>query len=64
MTDYRISDIALQEIEEIVDYTAANDPDAAERVRDGIFKGCEQLAARPGLGHRRPAPACHSAFER
>jgi toxin ParE1/3/4 len=54
MNDYGISEIALQEIEEIVDYIAASDPDAANRVRDGIFKGCEQLASRPGLGHRRP----------
>ena len=54
MNDYRISEIALQEIEEIVDYIAMSDPDAADRVRDGIFKGCEQLARHPGLGHRRP----------
>jgi plasmid stabilization system protein ParE len=54
MNDYEISEIALQEIEEIVDYVAATNPDAADRVRDGIFKGCEQLANRPGLGHRRP----------
>jgi plasmid stabilization system protein ParE len=54
MNDYEISEIAIQEIEEIVDYIAATNPDAAERVRDGIFKGCEQLARRPGLGHRRP----------
>ena len=38
----------------MVDYIAASDPDAADRARDGIFNGCEQLARRPGLGHRRP----------
>jgi plasmid stabilization system protein ParE len=56
MNDYEISEIALQEIEEIVDDIAASDPDAADRLRDGIFKGCEQLARRPGLGHRGPDP--------
>jgi plasmid stabilization system protein ParE len=53
MTAYTLSTAALREIEEIVDYIAVKDPAAADRARDGIFEGIEQLAKRPGLGHRR-----------
>ena len=54
MTILDISEAALQEIADIVDYIAAVNPDAADRARDAIFQACRRLAERPGLGHARP----------
>ena len=54
MTEYSIAPIALDEIEEIIGYVATDDPQAAARVRDGLYQAFALLARRPKLGHRRP----------
>lgn len=53
MSGYQLSRAAFRDIGEIVDYIAADDPAAAEKVRDAIFDACQRLNARPRLGHRR-----------
>jgi antitoxin ParD1/3/4/toxin ParE1/3/4 len=53
VTDYSVSRRAVREIEEIIDYIAADNPDAAERVRHAILEAFGRLAKRPGIGHRR-----------
>jgi plasmid stabilization system protein ParE len=50
MTAYILAPEALQDI---WDYIAAANLDAADRVIDTLFAAFEQLAALPGLGHRR-----------
>ena len=53
MSHYTISPQAFAEIDEILDYVAADNRDAAERVRTALFEAFDRLARRPGLGHRR-----------
>ena len=45
---------ALLKIEEIADFIAAENPDAAVRVRDAIFQAIRRIGERPLLGHTRP----------
>lgn len=53
MRRYRLTRSAVRELNEIVDYIAADSPVAAMRVRDSIFDACDKLARQPGMGHRR-----------
>ena len=53
MTAYILAPEALQDLQDIWDYIAAENLDAADRVIDTLFAAFEQLAALPGLGHRR-----------
>jgi plasmid stabilization system protein ParE len=48
-----VSPAARQDLIEIVDYIAADNPDAALRVEDAILAGFDHLASEPGLGHTR-----------
>ena len=50
----RIAPTAQLEIEEIVDFIALENPDAAVRVRDAIFQAIRRIGERPLLGHTRP----------
>ena len=43
---------ALRWLEDIFEYIAADNPDAAHRTVEGIFERVQSLAKYPGLGHR------------
>ena len=45
---------ATADIEELVEFIAADNPDAALRIRDGVYEAIRRIGARPGIGHRRP----------
>ena len=53
MTSYIFAPEALQDLQELWDYIATENLDAADRVIDTLFVAFERLAAMPGLGHRR-----------
>jgi plasmid stabilization system protein ParE len=53
MTSYILAPEALQDLQELWDYIATENLDAADRVVDTLFAAFERLAAMPGLGHRR-----------
>ena len=53
MTSYILAPEALQDLQELWDYIATENLDAADRVIDTLFAAFERLAAMPGLGHRR-----------
>ena len=53
MTAFILAPEALQDLQDIWDYIATENLDAADRVIDTLFAAFEQLAALPGLGHRR-----------
>ena len=53
MSQVRIAPAAQSEIEALADAIAADNPAAAERVRDAIFAAVRRLGERPGIGHRR-----------
>jgi plasmid stabilization system protein ParE len=43
---------ALRWLEDIFEYIAADNPDAANRTVEGIFERAQSLAQYPELGHR------------
>jgi plasmid stabilization system protein ParE len=51
MTPYILAPEALQDLHDLWDYIAAENPDATDRVIDTLFASFERLAAMPGLGH-------------
>ena len=53
MTPYILAPEALQDLQELWDYIATENLDAADRIIDTLFAAFERLAAMPGLGHRR-----------
>jgi plasmid stabilization system protein ParE len=53
MTAYILAPEALQDLQDIWDYIATANLDAADRMIDTLFAAFEQLAALPSLGHRR-----------
>jgi plasmid stabilization system protein ParE len=53
MTPYILAPEALQDLQELWDYIATENLDAAGRMIDTLFAAFERLAAMPGLGHRR-----------
>ena len=53
MTAYVLAPEAVQDLNDIWDYIAADSVDAADRVMDTLFAAFAQLAAMPGLGHTR-----------
>ena len=53
MTPFVLTRLARQDLEEIWDYVAADDPNAAERVLTNIEATIRKLAKTPGLGHFR-----------
>lgn len=54
MSPYRLHPDALGDLEEIWDYIADDNPDAADRVVADIFESLETLATFPHQGFRRP----------
>ncbi|MBI3042466.1 MAG: type II toxin-antitoxin system RelE/ParE family toxin [Betaproteobacteria bacterium] len=42
-------------LEDIFEYIAADNPDAAARTVQGIYERAQELAAFPEIGHRYPA---------
>ncbi len=53
MTGYVVSPRAKQDILDITDYIAADNFNAALRLRDRLFTAFDRLAERPALGHVR-----------
>jgi plasmid stabilization system protein ParE len=53
MSDFRLSPQAFRDIDEIWEFIADDNLDAADRVRDEIFAACGKLAETPGMGHLR-----------
>ena len=45
---------AFRDLEEIWEYIAQDNPDAADRVIDEVFSALDALASTPHMGHRRP----------
>ena len=53
MTTYAFHPDALRDLDEIWEYIAADNSDAADRILDNILRKCESLAILPHQGHRR-----------
>jgi plasmid stabilization system protein ParE len=53
MTSYILAPEALQDLQELWDYIATENLDAADRLTDTLFAAFERLATMPGLGHTR-----------
>ena len=49
MTSYILAPEALQDLQELWDYMATENVDAADRMIDTLFAAFERLAAMPGL---------------
>jgi plasmid stabilization system protein ParE len=60
--DYVLAPAALADIDEIADFLAAVDPDAALKAIDTIYDSCAFLAGRPHAGHARPDLTRHDVF--
>ena len=52
-TTYRLTQKALNDLDEIWDYIAGNSVDSAIRVESKIFEACEGIARYPMLGSKR-----------
>jgi plasmid stabilization system protein ParE len=53
MTLYKISEIAEQDISEIVSYIAEENLPAASELLDSLYEAMDNLAEHPQLGHWR-----------
>ena len=53
MTGFKLSPEAYDDIDEMWEFIAQDNIDAADRVREEIFAACEKLAETPGMGHLR-----------
>jgi antitoxin ParD1/3/4/toxin ParE1/3/4 len=53
MSGFKLSPQAFRDTDEIWEFIAQDNLDAADRVRDEIFGMCERLAQMPGMGHLR-----------
>ena len=51
---FALHPLAAQEITEIWEYIAADNPLAARRVREEIYSAIRRLVPFPGQGHKRP----------
>jgi len=54
MKGYELSPEAMADLQEIWIYIASDNPTAANKLEDDIYKACELLAKNPRLGHKRP----------
>lgn len=52
MNSYSFSDAAVQDLEEICDYIAQQNPLAASRLFDSIRQKCKMLSQFPKMGKR------------
>jgi plasmid stabilization system protein ParE len=53
MKGFEFSPEAVNDLQEIWIYIAADDVDRADQLEADIYQACEQLAKSPGLGHKR-----------
>lgn len=53
MSEFKLSPQAFNDVDEIWEFIAEDNLDAADRVRDEIFAACDKLAEMPGMGHLR-----------
>jgi plasmid stabilization system protein ParE len=53
MFAYVFSPEAVQDLEDVWDFIAADNVGAADRLQDEFFEAFEELARHPGLGHTR-----------
>jgi toxin ParE1/3/4 len=53
MKRFKLSPEAARDVREIWVYIAADNFEAARRVRLQIFDACQKIAENPGIGHRR-----------
>jgi plasmid stabilization system protein ParE len=53
MSDFTFSYDAEWDLREIWDYIAADNEDAAMRVKNAVLDACDMLAANPSFGHFR-----------
>ena len=56
---YALHPEALEDLDDIRDYIAQKNPDAADRVISEIFDGLRALGLFPHQGHRRPDLTSH-----
>ena len=54
MSGYVLLPEAFNDLDEIRDFIAQENIDAADRVLDEIHRAIQSLAKNPGLGHQRP----------
>lgn len=54
MRSFVLSAEAFQDIDEIWEFIAGDNPDAADRMRDQLFEAFRKLARRPLMGRFRP----------
>ena len=54
MKAYEFSPEAKDDLQEIWNFIAEDNPDAADKLEEDIYKACEVLARSPKLGHKRP----------
>ncbi|MCL1472635.1 type II toxin-antitoxin system RelE/ParE family toxin [Argonema antarcticum] len=50
MSNYILSPLAIQDLDEIYDYIASNNLDAAENFVDNVEQKCQTLAQFPNMG--------------
>lgn len=53
MAAFRLTPSAEEHIGDIVEFIAADNEDAAVRVRHALYSAFDLLASRPGIGHTR-----------
>lgn len=53
MSEYYLSPIAEQDIEDIVSYIARENADAALQLLDTLYDAMDKLADNPMMGHKR-----------
>jgi plasmid stabilization system protein ParE len=53
MAAFRLTPSAEEHIGDIVEFIAADNEDAAVRVRHALYSAFDLLASRPGIGHSR-----------
>jgi plasmid stabilization system protein ParE len=53
MSAYVISPSALEDLQEIWDFIAADNVHAADQLQDEFFEAFDELSRRPGIGHAR-----------
>jgi antitoxin ParD1/3/4 len=53
MPEYVLSPEALQDLQDIWDFIASDNVNAADKLQDEFFDAFEELARWPGAGHKR-----------
>jgi toxin ParE1/3/4 len=53
MKNYYLSQIAEQDVDDIVTYMAQENPAAAFKFLDALYEAMDLLASNPQLGHKR-----------